>query len=162
MVVSLVFLVEGELFFEFKKWIQVEIVYKVGGYWEDCKYIGGEFKNVDGLVVLLEYMDYFYFICYEGFGWELDLVGYWFYFDWCNVIDIFGKKMMEMVFQDVGLDGFDFYYELVDWGMDVFKVGLFLGIGVFGFWWGDSVLWVEIIDFINCQVVENGVVESMI
>lgn len=161
-VVSLAPLAEGESLPEFKKRTQAEIAHKVGGHWEDRKYIGGEFKNVDGLAVPPEHTDHSHFIRYEGPGWESDLVGYRFYLDWRNATDIFGKKTTEMVLQDVGLDGFDSYHEPADWGMDVLKVGLSLGIGAPGFWQGDSALRVETTDSINCQVAENGAVESMI
>ena len=65
---------------------------------------------------------------YEGFGWESDRVAYRFYFDERGLIDIFGKRIPNLVLDQVGLDKGD-YHTLSDWGMDILKVGPSLGMG---------------------------------
>jgi len=63
----------------------------------------------------------------EGPAWENDKVGFRFYFDPRNGIDIFGKTTSKMVLDNVGLHSN--YHELESWGMDVLKVGTSLGAG---------------------------------
>ncbi|HMQ62883.1 MAG TPA: DUF4861 family protein, partial [Flavilitoribacter sp.] len=138
--VSFVPLGEGESLPEFKKRTQAELSHKTGGKWEDRKYIGGDFQNVQSLRVPPEHTDHSFFIRYEGPGWESDKVGYRFYLDWRNATDIFGKKTEDMVLQRVGLDGFDSYHEPGEWGMDILKVGPSLGIGTPGIWLRDAAL----------------------
>ena len=147
---------------EFAKRTQAELSHKVGGVWEDRKYIGGTFQNVDELRVPDEHTDHSYYIRYEGPGWESDKVGYRFYLDWRDATDIFGKTTPEMVLQKVGQDGFDSYHELADWGMDVLKVGESLGIGTLGKWHNGKAERVAMTDSILCKIALNGPVESMI
>ena len=63
----------------------------------------------------------------EGPAWENDKVGFRFYFDPRNGIDIFGKTTSKMVLDKVGLHSN--YHKLENWGMDVLKVGNSLGAG---------------------------------
>lgn len=155
-------LAKGEEAPTFKKRTQAEISHKVKGEWKGRKYEGGEFKNVDYLHVPPEHTDHSWFIRYEGPGWESDLAGYRLYLDWRNATDIFGKTTPELVLQEVGQDGFDSYHEPADWGMDVLKVGSSLGVGSLGAWREGKALRVETTDSINCQIVENGALESKI
>lgn len=67
----------------------------------------------------------------EGPAWENDKVGFRFYFDPRNGIDIFGKTTPKMVLDGVGLHSN--YHEIEDWGMDVLKVGTSLGAGAIAF-----------------------------
>ena len=106
-----------------------EISVKEGGKWEGRKYIGGTFKNVQSLKLAPEHTDHSFDIRYEGPGWESNKIGYRLYLDWRNAIDIFGKKTEEMVLQQVGLDNFDSYHEMSDWGSDILKAGKGIGIG---------------------------------
>jgi hypothetical protein len=141
---------------------QAEISVKVGGEWEDRVYMGGNFKNITCLRVPPEHTDHSFYIRYEGPGWESDRVGYRFYLDWRNAIDIFGKQTEEMVLQDVGQDGFDSYHEPADWGMDVLKVGGSLGIGSLGIWSDGKANRVAVTDSITCKIVASGPVYSEI
>ncbi|MDO5614570.1 MAG: DUF4861 family protein [Cruoricaptor ignavus] len=109
-----------------------EISVKEGGKWNGKKYEGGEFRNVQSLVVPPQYTDHSYYIRYEGPGWESNKVGYRLYLDWRNAIDIYGKLTDEMVLQNVGQDGYDSYHKMSDWGADILKVGKGLGIGSIG------------------------------
>jgi rhamnogalacturonyl hydrolase YesR len=113
-----------------------EVSIKEGGEWQEQVYVGGVFRNVDHVTTPPQYTDHSEYIRYEGPGIESDRVGYRVYLDWRNGFDIFGKKTSAMVLQDVGLDGYDSYHEMSDWGADILKVGLSLGIGGYGFWDG--------------------------
>lgn len=125
---------------------------KEGGEWhwvtktngtQQYEYKGGIFKPVSQLTVDEKHTDHSFDIQFEGPGWESDKIGYRIYLDWRNAIDIFGKKTDKPVLQNVGLDGFDSYHEMQDWGVDVLKVGSALGIGTLAFWDGENALRVE-------------------
>ncbi|MEO7990315.1 MAG: DUF4861 domain-containing protein [Chryseolinea sp.] len=146
----------------YTKRTQAELAHKEGGKFENREYIGGTFKNVDFLRVPPEHKDHSWFIRYEGPGWESDKVGYRFYLDQRNATDVFGKKISEMVLQNVGLDGFDSYHNLQPWGMDVMKVGKSLGVGSIGSVVNGTAVRVEKTDSVNCRIVENGNVYSSI
>lgn len=147
---------------EYPKRTQAEVSHKIGGSFIDKKYEGGKFKNVQFVRVPPEHIDHDTYFRYEGPGWESDKVGYRFYLDWRNAIDIFGKKVSDMVLQDVGLDGFDSYHEMADWGMDILKVGESMGIGSIGMWHDEKVYMVSETDSIWCRIVANGPVHSQI
>ena len=147
---------------KFSKKTQAEISIKTGGEWKDRKYIDGTFENVSCLRVPDEHTDHSYFIRYEGPGWESDMVGYRFYLDWRNAIDIFGKIVDTMVLQNVGQDGFDSYHEMADWGMDILKVGSSLGIGSIGIWEKEQAQRVAETDSVTCKIVKDGIIESKI
>lgn len=155
----------------YKKRTQAEISVKDGGKWEwgtkkngteQFEYKGGEFKNIEYLKVPEQHTDHSFYIRYEGPGWESDKVGYRFYLDWRNAVDIYGKLTSEMVLQNVGLDGFESYHQPADWGQDIFKVGSTLGIGSIGFWDGDKAVRVDKTDSIDCQIRMNGNLKSEI
>lgn len=147
---------------DYPKRTQAEVSHKINGHFEDRKYIGGEFHNVQVMNVPPEHTDHSYFIRYEGPGWESDKVGYRFYLDWRNATDIFGKKTPGMVLQNIGQDGFDSYHEMADWGMDILKVGESLGIGSIGMWYDGKAHRVAKTDSISCQIVENGPLYSQV
>jgi hypothetical protein len=152
---------KGESKRNYNKRTQAELSYKTGGEWKNREYIGGDFKNVDYLRVPPEHKDHSWFIRYEGPGWESDKVGYRFYLDQRNAVDVFGKKVPEVVLQKVGLDGFDSYHEPQEWGMDVLKVAKSLGVGSIGYFDTEAVR-VEKTDSVNCRITENGDVYSSI
>jgi hypothetical protein len=147
---------------DYPKRTQAELSHKVGGQFVDRKYEGGDFQNVQYLRVPPEHTDHSLFIRYEGPGWESDKVGYRFYLDWRNAADIFGKKVPAMVLQNVGLDGFDSYHEMSDWGMDILKVGESLGIGSIGMWNRDKANRVSATDSVTCEIAANGPVYSQV
>lgn len=147
---------------EYAKRTQAELSIKVGGKFVDRKYEGGIFQNVQFLRVPPEHTDHSFFIRYEGPGWESDKVGYRFYLDWRNTIDIFGKKVPDMVLQHVGQDGFDSYHEMSDWGADIFKVGESLGIGAIAIWYENKANRVAKTDSVTCAIIANGTVYSQI
>ena len=152
----------GEKHKDYPKRTQAELSQKFDGKWENKKYLGGEFRNIDFVRVPDEHTDHSSFFRYEGPGWESDKVGYRFYLDWRNAIDIYGKKTSGMVLQNVGQDGFDSYHEMAEWGMDILKVGESLGIGSIGMWHDAKVFRVSETDSMTCAVVANGPVHSQI
>ncbi len=141
---------------QYPKRTQAEISHKVGGRFENRKYIGGNFKNVDYLRVPDEHTDHSYFIRYEGPGWESDKVGYRLYLDWRNAVDVYGKKVNEPVLQQVGLDGFDSYHNMQPWGMDVLKVAKSLGLGSLAMLHNGQAVRVEKTDSVTSRVTLNG------
>ena len=74
----------------------------------------------------------------EGPAWENDLVAFRNYYDRRNGIDIYGKRVHEMVLDNVGVKGTN-YHELAPWGMDILKVGNSLGAGAIAIGVGDSI-----------------------
>jgi hypothetical protein len=147
---------------QYLKRTQAELSHKVGGKFVNRKYEGGAFQNVQFLRVPPEHTDHSFYIRYEGPGWESDKVGYRFYLDWRNATDIFGKKNPDMVLHNVGLDGFDSYHEMADWGMDILKVGESLGIGSIGMLYNGKVFRVSQTDSVTCEIVANGPVRSQV
>ncbi|WP_192348297.1 DUF4861 domain-containing protein [Algoriphagus sp. Y33] len=146
----------------YPKLTQAELSHKFGGEFKDREYIGGHFENVDSLHVPAEHTDHSWFIRYEGPGWESDLVGYRFYLDWRNGIDVFGKKVTTPVLQDVGQDGFDSYHEPAAWGMDVLKVGKTLGLGSIATFEGGKARRVDVTDSLYAEITGNGPVYSSV
>ncbi len=153
---------DGEKKRSYKKRTQAELSHKFDGEFIDRKYIGGTFKNVSYLKLPPEHTDHSNYIRYEGPGWESDKVGYRFYLDWRNAIDIFGKKVSEMVLQNVGQDGYDSYHNPADWGMDILKVGESLGIGSIAMWEDGQANRVAVTDSVDCAVLANGPLYSQI
>lgn len=154
--------VDGTMSRNYAKRTQAELSHKTGGEWKDREYMAGAFQNVEYLRVPPQHKDHSWFIRYEGPGWESDKVGYRFYLDQRNATDVFGKKVPELVLQNVGLDGFDSYHNLQPWGMDVMKVGKSLGLGSLGATAEGKTIRVEKTDSVNCRIVENGAVFSSI
>ncbi len=152
----------GALAREYPKRTHAELSHKAGGKFVNRKYEGGAFQNVQALRVPPEHTDHSFYLRYEGPGWESDKVGYRFYLDWRNATDIFGKKTAEMVLQNVGQDGFDSYHAMLDWGMDVLKVGESLGIGSLAMWHEDKANRVAQTDSVACAIMANGAVQSQI
>lgn len=147
---------------EYAKRTQSELSIKVGGKFVDRIYKGGTFQNVQFLRVPPEHTDHSRYIRYEGPGWESDKVGYRFYLDWRNATDIFGKKSPDMALHNVGLDGFDSYHTMSDWGADIFKVGSSLGIGSIATWRENKANRVEQTDSVTCAILASGPVYSHI
>jgi hypothetical protein len=153
---------DGEEKRSYKKRTQAELSHKFDGEFVERKYIGGGFKNVSYLKLPPEHTDHSNFIRYEGPGWESDKVGYRFYLDWRNAIDIFGKKVGDMVLQNVGQDGNDSYHNPADWGMDILKVGESLGIGSIAIWEDGKANRVAVTENVDCGILANGPVYSQI
>ncbi|MFV0290890.1 MAG: DUF4861 family protein [Mangrovibacterium sp.] len=155
-----------------EKKTQAEISQAQGGEWkwvtknngnEQWEYQGTtSWKNVNRLEVDEKHWDHGFDIRYEGPGWESDKVGYRFYLDWRNAVDVFGKRVNTPVLQNVGLDGFDSYHELADWGADIMKVGDALGIGSISHWVSDHVRRVDSVDSHVCEIAVDGLLQSVV
>lgn len=96
----------------------------------------------------------------EGPAWENDIVAFRNYYDARNGIDIFGKKVHEMVLDSVGLNGRN-YHELADWGMDILKVGNSLGAGAIAIGIGDSLYRVGPCEEGRFRVISQGPVRAV-
>ncbi|HOT98071.1 MAG TPA: DUF4861 domain-containing protein [bacterium] len=141
---------------------QAELSAKFGGDWKDHKYLGGTFHNIDAITVPKEHTDHSGYFRYEGPGWESDKVGYRFYLDWRNATDLYGKKTTALVLQNVGLDGFESYHHMADWGMDILKVGDALGIGTIAWWDGQKANRIAVTDSVRCRIATVGPLLSRI
>ncbi|MDX1391225.1 MAG: glycoside hydrolase family 88 protein, partial [Rheinheimera sp.] len=139
---------------------QAEISRKTGGQWQEGKYIGGSFENVTELTPPPQYTDHSEWIRYEGPGIESDKVGYRIYLDWRNGFDVFGNKTGAPILHNVGLDGYESYHHMADWGMDLLKVGKSLGAGGYGYWDGQQVQLVSNVSGHTAKVIENGALYS--
>lgn len=135
---------------------QAELSRKTGGQWQGAKYLGGTFENVTELSPPAQYTDHSEWIRYEGPGIESDKVAYRFYLDWRNGFDVFGNRTGKPVLHQVGLDGYQSYHEMADWGMDLLKVGQSLGAGGYGYWNGEQVQRVSELSGHSAKVIENG------
>ncbi len=147
----------------FTKMTQAELWVKESGTWEDQKFISdASFVRIDSLRVPDECTDHSFYVKYEGPGWESNKVGYRFYLDWRNAVDVFGKKVNTMVLNDVGQDGYDSYHEPSDWGQDIMKVGDGLGIGTIAYWDGEKARRIDNTDSVICKIPEDGILRSQI
>ncbi|MGE5859128.1 MAG: DUF4861 domain-containing protein [Ignavibacteria bacterium] len=163
-----IFLVDGDSNYgkKYTSRTYAEVAMKVDFKLINGKYTGGKFQNFDSLKVPLNHTDHNALFKYEGPGWESDKVGYRYYIDWRNRIDIFGKKTHDLVLKNVGVNDIyakdDSYHNMQDWGMDIFKVGNTLGIGSYGMMIGDSIYMVSERDSVICKISSNGPVKSSV
>ena len=123
-------------------------------------YTGGYFESVKNTLTPPGHTDHNYYYKMEGPAWESDKVGYRLYLDWRNSIDIFGKKVSDIVLPKVGHNkdakGHDLYHTMADWGMDIFKVGNSLGIGTFAAYVDGKVVKVSKTDSTICTIINDG------
>jgi rhamnogalacturonyl hydrolase YesR len=137
-----------------------EVSIKEGGAWREKKYVGGTFRSVRQVTMPPGSVDHNEFLRYEGPGIESDLVGYRIYLDPRNGFDIFGKKTGAMVLPNVGLDGYESYHQMADWGADILKVGKSLGMGGFGGWDGQRAVLVSDVDERSATIRSDGPVDA--
>ena len=96
----------------------------------------------------------------EGPAWENDVVAFRNYYDARNGIDIYGKRVQEMVLDSVGIKGRN-YHELADWGMDILKVGNSLGAGAIAIGTGDSLYRVGPCEEGRFRLISQGPVRTV-
>lgn len=96
----------------------------------------------------------------EGPAWENDLVGFRNYYDARNGMDIFGKRVPEMVLDSAGIRGQN-YHELDEWGMDVLKVGNSLGAGAIAIGVGDVLYRVGAGESASYRFIAEGPVRAV-
>lgn len=144
----------------YKSRVYAELAIKEGYEYVDGKYEGGKYRNVERITVPKQHTEHDNLFKYEGPGWESDKVGYRFYLDRRNTIDIFGKKTNELVLSGVGRYDLTVethsYHEMSDWGMDIFKVGNSLGLGSIATLVNDEVVKISETDSIVCTISDNG------
>jgi hypothetical protein len=99
---------------------------------------------------------------FEGPGWENDIVGFRNYYDRRNGIDIFGKKVPDMVLDEVDTDESVSYHEMQDWGMDILKVGNSLGAGSLAMLCNDSLYRVGDSGTGGYRIVTEGPLRSVL
>jgi hypothetical protein len=140
-----------------------EIAHKIGGKFEGHQY-KGEYSWIKPNYLRQpdHFRDHAYYIKYEGPGWESDKVGFRFYLDQRNAIDVFAKKTPGIVLPFVGVDGYDSYHEPALWGMDNMKVGKALGIGSIAIWDGQKAVRVEENDSVICYIPKDGKIRSQV
>lgn len=157
--------------YEYPKRTYAELSHKIGGKFVQhgadkknrMEYVGGySWVKPNYLRVPDGFTDHAYYIKYEGPGWESDKVAFRFYLDWRNGIDVFGKKTPQIVLPAVGIDGYDNYHNMSDWGMDNMKVGSSLGIGSIAVWNGTKAIRVEKTDSVVCYIPTDGKVRSQV
>jgi Domain of unknown function (DUF4861) len=150
----------GNQVHQIKSRTYAELAMKSTNVYIDGKFRGDEFKNVTKIKVPKIHTDHDALFKYEGPGWESEKVGYRFYLDWRNANDIFGKKVNALVLENVGTHDTvatdDSYHSMLDWGMDIFKVGNSLGIGSIGMWYDGKVNMVSQTDSVYFEIPYNG------
>lgn len=137
-----------------------EVSIKEGGAWQGQKYVGGTFQSVRKVEAPPQATDHSEYLRYEGPGIESDLVAYRVYLDWRNGFDIFGKKMPAVVLPSVGLDGYESYHQMSDWGGDILKVGESLGMGGFGYWDGKKAVLVSKVAKRSTTILSDGPIQA--
>jgi len=148
---------------KYPKRTYAELAHKIGGHFEGTKYVGGySWVKPNYLRVPDNFRDHAYYIKYEGPGWESDRVAYRFYLDQRNAIDVFAKKTPQIVLPFVGVDGYDSYHEMADWGMDNMSVGKALGLGSIASWDGTKAVRVEKTDSVVCYIPADGKIRSQV
>ncbi len=150
---------------EYTKRTQAVLGKKVGYKLVKGEYTGGRFEDVDSVKVPANHVAHDALYRIEGPGWESDLIAYRFYLDSRNRNDIFGKKVHELVLQKVGVNDLvsnskESYTKMLDWGMDIFKVGESLGIGSIGMWQDNKVYTVSKTDSVICIIAADGPIRS--
>ncbi len=148
---------------KYPKRTYAELAHKIGGKFAGSKYEGGySWVKPNRLTVDGTFKDHAYYIKYEGPGWESDMVGFRFYLDQRNGMDVFGKKTPGIVLPFVGVDGYDNYHNMADWGMDNMRVGKALGLGSIAIWDGTKAVRVEKRDSVTCYIPADGKIRSQV
>ncbi len=150
---------------EFPKLTQAALGMKVGYKKVTGFYTGGRFVDVDSTTMPHDHFAHDALYRIEGPGWESDKIAYRYYLDSRNRNDIFGKKKAELVLQKLGVNdlvsnSMESYTKMLDWGMDIFKVGESLGIGSIAIWHDSKVVTVSDVRTVKCYVAENGSILS--
>lgn len=146
---------------DYPKRTHAEISVHRGGELIDGIYQGGSYVAVQTQELPADHAIGDHLFRYEGPGWESDKVGYRLYFDERNVIDIFGKKVSDIVLPGVGQPGTDYHAD-APWGMDVLKVGDSLGIGGVGMFVNGEVHRVDSARTMSVDILDDGVLRSRV
>lgn len=148
---------------DYPKRTYAELSHKIGGEFIGHRYTGGySWVRTNSLTLPGDFTDHSFYVKYEGPGWENDKVAFRYYLDNRNAIDVFGKTTSDIVLPAVGIDGFDNYHKLADWGMDNLKVGKALGLGSIAIWDGEKAVRVGEKDSTKCLIQADGKLRSQI
>ncbi len=155
----------GSVLHHYKKLTQAVLGMKVDYKKVNGYYTGGKFVDVDSTTVPKDHFAHDALYRIEGPGWESDKIVYRFYLDSRNRNDIFGKKIDGLVLQKLGINDLvsnskESYTRMLDWGMDIYKVGESLGIGSIAMWNGTGPVTVSDVRRVKCYVSENGPILS--
>ncbi len=156
---------DGEMIRKYKKRTQAVLGEKVDYTLVKGEYTKGRFEDVKSAKMPADHVAHDALYRIEGPGWESELIAYRYYLDSRNRNDLFGKKKDELILQKVGVNDLvsnsqESYTKMLDWGMDIFKVGESLGIGSIGMWSNDKVVTVSTTDSIITTIATNGPIRS--
>ena len=137
---------EGEMTRNYKKRTQAVLGEKVDYKLVKGEYTKGRFEDVKSAKMPADHVAHDALYRIEGPGWESELITYRYYLDSRNRNDLFGKKKHELILQKVGVNDLvsnskESYTKMLDWGMDIFKVGESIGIGSIGMWSNNKVVY---------------------
>ncbi|MDA8693086.1 DUF4861 domain-containing protein [Saprospiraceae bacterium] len=93
----------------------------------------------------------FKWIMFEGPVLENDLVAYRFFADSRNRIDIFGKKVSDLVMDTVSWE----YHNIMDWGSDILMVGNSLGLASPAIFFQDSLYTLSNCKEKTIEIIDN-------
>ncbi len=158
---------DGEIKREYEKRTQAVLGEKKDYKLIKGEYADGKFENVNSAKVPKNHFAHDALYRIEGPGWESELIAYRFYLDSRNRNDLFGKKVNELILQKLGVDDLvsnskESYTQMLDWGMDIFKVGESLGLGSIGMWVDNKVNNVSNTDSVETFIADNGVIQSSV
>ncbi len=156
---------EGVLTRKYKKRTQAVLGEKVDYKLVKGEYTKGRFENVKTAKMPANHVAHDALYRIEGPGWESELITYRYYLDARNRNDLFGKKRHELILQKVGVNDLvsnskESYTKMLDWGMDIFKVGESLGIGSIAMWSNNKPVTVSITDSVITTIATNGPIRS--
>ncbi len=156
---------EGKVVRSYNQRAQAELGIKVNYKLVNGEYTGGHFQNIDSTEVPQTHVAHDALYRIEGPGWESDLIAYRFYLDSRNRNDITGKKTHEMIIQKMGVNDLvsnsqESYTKMLDWGMDIFKVGESLGIGSIAMWQNNKVNTLDKVDKEDCKIIDDGPIQA--
>ncbi len=156
---------QGSIKKSYEKRTQAQLGVKKDYKLENGIYSGGKFVNEDSVSVPANHFAHDALYRAEGPVWESDLIAYRFYLDSRNRTDIFGKKTNDLIVHKIGVndlvsDSKESYTNMLDWGMDIFKVGETLGIGSIAAWMDDKPVTVSNVEKVVCRISVNGVIQS--
>lgn len=155
--------IEQTNFIDYPKRTYAELTHKIGGKFIGKEYIGGySWVKVSQITLPGTFRDHSYYLKYEGPGWENDKIAFRFYLDNRNAMDVFGKVTSNLVLSAVGVDNFDSYHKLANWGMDNTRVGASLGLGSIAYWDGKKAERIAKRDSTTCIIETDGRLRSQI
>ncbi len=163
--VNVFFSPTGKVVRSYTQMAQAELGIKADYKLVNGEYTGGHFQNIDSTVVPKDHFAHDALYRIEGPGWESDLIAYRFYLDSRNRNDITGKKTHDMIIQKMGVNDLvsnsqESYTKMLDWGMDIFKVGESLGIGSIAIWQNGKVNTISKVEKEECKIIDDGPIQA--